>query len=105
MRALKKMCLLFLIISLAIGSFYSLGWGQSDPAKAEWSILDLVFARPLGILAGIAGTGIFIASLPFTIPSHSVNKASKMFIVEPFKFSFVRDLSDNGQKENPRETM
>jgi hypothetical protein len=94
MKGLKKICLLFLIISLIIGGFYSRGWAQSDPIKDEWNILDLVFARPLGIVAGIAGTGIFVFSLPFTIPAHSVDKASKMFIVEPFNFSFARQLPE-----------
>jgi hypothetical protein len=94
MKGLRKICLLFLTISLVIGSFYSWGWAQSNSAKDEWNILDLVFARPLGIVAGIAGTGIFVVSLPFTIPTNSVDKASKMLIVEPFKFSFAREFPD-----------
>jgi hypothetical protein len=94
MKRLKKVCLLFLAISLVTGVFHSWGWAQSDPLKDEWNIFDLVFARPLGIVAGIAGTGIFIFSLPFTIPTNSVDKASKMLIVEPFKFSFVREFPD-----------
>jgi hypothetical protein len=57
-------------------------------------MLDILFARPLGVAAGIIGTGVFIVSLPFTIPTGSVNGAAEMLIVEPFKFSFSRKYND-----------
>ena len=94
MKGLKKICLLCLTISFFIGSFYSWGWAQSDSTKDECNLLDLFFVRPFGIAAGIVGTAFFITSLPFTIPTNSVEKAAKMFIVEPFKFSFVREFPD-----------
>jgi hypothetical protein len=57
-------------------------------------MMDILFARPLGIAAGIIGTGIFVVSLPFTVPTGSVNDAAEMLIVEPFKFSFTRKYND-----------
>lgn len=96
MKEFKKALLLVLTISLVIGSLYSHGWTQvqGDPLKDEWNIIDLLIARPLGIAAGVVGTGIFILSLPFTIPTNSVDDAAKMFIVEPFSFSFTREFPD-----------
>jgi hypothetical protein len=94
MKGFKKICLLCVTISFVIGSFYSWGWAQSDSTKDELNILDLFFARPFGIVAGIVGTSFFIVTLPFTIPTNSVEKAANIFIAEPFKFSFVREFPD-----------
>ena len=100
MKELKNPFFFFLIISLVIGSFYSGGlagekWNQDDPLTDEWNMVDLLIARPIGIVAGIVGTGIFILSLPFTIPTNSVEKAANLFIERPFKFSFVREFPDD----------
>jgi len=99
MKGLKKIFLLLLTISLVMGSLYSTGWAgdkwaKEDPVGQGWSAIDLIFARPLGIAAGIVGTAIFIVSLPFTIPSGGVDEAADMFIVKPFQFSFTRDFPD-----------
>lgn len=94
MKKFKKTLLLFLAISLTIGSFCSVGWAQEDPIKDEWNIIDLLIARPIGIAVGIVGTGFFVASLPFTIPTGAVNDAAEMFVAKPFKFSFRREFPD-----------
>ena len=99
MKGLKRAGLIFVAISLVLGNFYTLGWAEGngtndDPITHEWNMLDLIVARPLGIAAGIIGTGVFILSLPFTIPTGSSEDAAQMFIVKPFKFSFVREFPD-----------
>jgi len=110
MRGLKKIFLLLLTLSLVMGSLYSTGWAgdkwaKEDPVGQGWSAIDLIFARPLGVAAAIGGTGVFIASLPFTLtvdiishiagsPVGAMNSAAKMLILEPLKFSFVREFPD-----------
>jgi hypothetical protein len=94
LRKLRKGCFLFLIISLVVGGVSSGGWAQADPIADEWNMWDVLVARPIGVAAGIIGTGVFIVSLPFTVPTKSVDTAAQMFIVEPFKFSFVRPFPD-----------
>ncbi len=96
----KKMALLVLIVSLLVGGFYSSGWAwedwdKNDPATDEWNALDLVIARPAGILAGIAGTGLFIITLPFTLPSGGVERAAERLIVSPFEYSLGRKYPDD----------
>ena len=97
MRRLKRVFHFIMVVSLVIMSFHSLGWAQSTEkvARDELNLLDLLVARPIGIIAGIAGTGIFLATLPFTVPTQSVDKAAKMLIVEPFNFSFDREVPDD----------
>ena len=70
-------------------------WNKDDPVTDEWNMMDLLLARPAGVLAGIAGTGLFIITLPFTIPSGGVNAAADRLIVSPFEFSFVREYPDD----------
>lgn len=100
MKGLRTALLLFLIVSLVIGGLYSTGWAvdyswnENDPETDGWNTLDLLVARPIGIAAGIVGSAFFILSLPFTIPTGSVGDAAKMFVVKPFKFSFVREFPD-----------
>ncbi|MGD0916216.1 MAG: hypothetical protein ABSB22_07145 [Thermodesulfobacteriota bacterium] len=106
MKGLRKGLLLLLAVSMIIGSLFSGAWALDEKAKdnpvtAEWNILDTLFARPLGIAAGIIGTGIFVAALPFTLPTGSVNNAAQMLIVEPFKFSFTRKFNDENQTVHP----
>ncbi len=103
MRKVKKCALLLLTLSLVIGSLYSGSWAQQDewakhdPIVDEWNLLDTFIVRPLSVLAGIAGTGFFIASLPFTVPTRSVDGAAERLIVEPFKFSFTRKPIERDQ--------
>ncbi|MGZ3493573.1 MAG: multidrug transporter [Thermodesulfobacteriota bacterium] len=97
---MKRMVLLLLTLSLVATSLCSTGWagdnslGRNDPIAHEWYMLDVLFARPIGIIAGIAGTAVFVVSLPFTIPTGGVRDAADIFIVKPFQFSFVRQFPD-----------
>jgi hypothetical protein len=100
MKGLKKVWLIFVTLSLVLVNLYTVGWAEQewvkdDPIKDEWNMMDLLVARPLGVGAGILGTGIFILALPFTIPTGSVDDAAQTFVVKPFKFSFVRKFPDD----------
>ncbi len=99
MKRLKRAFLISVVISLVIVNLYTAGWteekwNKDDPTTDELNIIDLLIARPIGIAAGIIGTGVFILSLPFTIPTGSVDDAAQMFVVKPFNFSFVRKFPD-----------
>jgi hypothetical protein len=95
---MKKIFLLLLTVSLLVGGPYSTGWAgdnlKQDPVSQGWSLLDLLVARPLSVLAGIGGSAVFVAALPFTIPSGTTRDAANMFIVQPFQFSFNREVPD-----------
>ncbi len=95
-KKLIKRAIGILAILLMMG-FHSLGWPQDNVTNAEYNVFDLIIARPVSVAVGIMGTGIFILSLPFTIPTRSMDQAAKTFIVEPFKFSFVREFPDDNR--------
>ena len=75
--------------------------GGSD-VSAETILVDGFILRPVGVLATIVGSVAFVVTLPFSIPTGSVNKAAQKLVVDPAKYTFVRPM---GQIESPRPPM
>ena len=75
--------------------------GGSD-VSAETILVDGVILRPIGVLATIVGSVAFVVTLPFSIPTRSVDKAAQKLVVDPAKYTFVRPM---GQIESPRPPM
>lgn len=95
MKGLKRSIFLLLLISFFIAVLSSNGWAEEmKVSNDELNILDLFVARPLGIVAAAGGTCLFVASLIFTLPTGSVGDSFNLFVVEPWRFSFVRDFPD-----------
>jgi len=98
MKGLRKSIHVLLLVSFFIGCLSSYGWAQNQEqmqiSNDELNILDLFIARPLGIVAAAGGTVLFVASLPFTLPTRSVGDSFDLFVVKPWKFSFVREFPD-----------
>ena len=57
-------------------------------------ILDLAVLRPVGLVATVVGTVIFIPSLLIALPTRSVGKTFNALVVSPAKYTFVRELGD-----------
>lgn len=55
---------------------------------------DAVIVRPASFVATVAGTGLFIVSLPFSLLGHNTDKAGKRLVAEPAKYTFARPLGD-----------
>lgn len=110
MKLFQKTILIALVVAFVVGSAYSNGWAwdkwdKKDPSTDQWNAADLVIARPLGVAGAILGAGMFSVSLPYTVtvdifsrlggsPSTAVKDSAKMFMLDPLKFSFVREFPD-----------
>ncbi len=101
MKAFQKTVPLVLVITLLIGGLQA--WageegcayqGNVNPEDDLYNFFDLVLARPAAVLAGVAGAGVVILSLPFTIPTQNVDKATALFVKRPFRYAFKRDFPD-----------
>jgi hypothetical protein len=75
---------------------------RSEDVSAEAIIVDGLLLRPGGVIATLFGTLVFVVTLPFSIPTKSVDKAAQKLIVDPAKYTFVRPL---GQIESTRPTQ
>jgi hypothetical protein len=80
---------------------------MTSPALAEEQLpadrrggdmaIDLVLARPIGLLSIIGGSVLFVVSLPFTIPSGSMDAAAVELVKKPIDYTFKRPLGQIGQ--------
>lgn len=68
--------------------------GDYREPSAESIVFDVLLVRPLGVAATAVGTVIFVAGLPFTVPTMSVGTAAKKLVAEPFVFTFGRPVGD-----------
>ncbi|MBI5233839.1 MAG: hypothetical protein HY880_05745 [Deltaproteobacteria bacterium] len=64
---------------------------MDEPSGTEMAF-DIVFLRSFGLVSMVVGTGLFIVSLPFTVPTSTVGLAGRKFISEPAEYTFVRPV-------------
>jgi hypothetical protein len=62
------------------------------PPTAEQMILDGLIYRPISLGATLIGTGIFIATLPFSLIGGNADEAGERLILEPASNTFERCL-------------
>lgn len=62
---------------------------QVDPAVMA---ADLILVRPLGFVATLAGSAIFIVSIPFSAIGGNTEEAWETLVVSPATYTFKRPL-------------
>lgn len=66
-----------------------------DPQiDSAYMVGDALIARPLGIVATVAGFGLFIVASPFALISGSAGDAWDNMVAYPARFTFTRPLGD-----------
>lgn len=65
-----------------------------DRADFEAVVADVVIARPLWLVATAAGTALFLATLPVSAMSRSVNKTARTLVAKPAQATFTRPPGD-----------
>jgi hypothetical protein len=60
--------------------------------------VDALIGRPVGLATTLLGVGLFIATLPFSVPSRSVDTAARGLVVDPGGWTFCRPMG----KSDPR---
>ena len=68
------------------------GPGDSDEPTAAEMVGDALVARPLYAVATVAGTAIFIATLPFTALGGNVDQSASKLIAGPVRGLMTRCL-------------
>ena len=99
MHNIGKRSMIFLLIAAMI--FISLGTSAlaqsqdlDNKITAEAMAADLLVVRPLGIVASVVGTAVFIVSLPFSALGGNTKIACQKLVKDPAKFTFKRPLGD-----------
>ena len=96
---MKKLISFFILLSAMCCSAvaHSQSVEENDPG---FVLLDVLFYRPLGLVATVIGTGAFIGLSPLTAfasipePHDAFLKTSKILILAPAAYTFIRPLGD-----------
>ena len=94
----KRSMILLLIAAMIFIPFGTSALAQSktmdNNVSAEAMTADLLVIRPLGIVATVVGSAIFIVSLPFSALGGNTKTACQKLVKDPAKFSFKRPLGE-----------
>jgi hypothetical protein len=104
-KLMKRFAQQVFVVTMAIALLAMTSSGQAEDyvqdyvplavqkeVTAEAMLADVIVVRPFGIAATVLGTAVFVVSLPFTLPTRSVDKAAQKLVVDPAKFTFARPL-------------
>jgi len=91
MKKVIAILLAFMVFS-ASGAAFAVEDVDKKEASGPEMILDILVLRPVGIAATAVGTGFFIISLPFSLPTGSVKLAARKLVADPFVFTFMRPV-------------
>jgi len=74
--------------------------GFKTPLGPNSTVLafDALVAKPMGLATTVVGTGVFVATIPFTAPSGDLGRAGRALVVNPAGWTFLRPLG----KSDPR---
>jgi len=94
MSAWKKLVVIpALTLAVAVPPAFALDQEQigREPTTGEM-YADGLIARPLGLVASVLGAVVFVVTLPFSLPSKSVDSAAKELVAVPAQYTFKRPL-------------
>jgi hypothetical protein len=57
-------------------------------------VFDALVLRPMGLIATVFGTGVFLVSLPFTVISEDTGVVGAKMVGAPLRYTFKRPLGD-----------
>lgn len=79
---------------------------QSGPEEPTMLAMtgDLLIARPVGLVATVAGAAVFLVSLPFTAMGGNMSEAADTLVVGPARTTFVRCLGCETPRPMPADT-
>jgi hypothetical protein len=63
-----------------------------NPPASSVVAVDAILGRPLGLATTIAGTAVFLVTLPMSLPSESTAETSWGLVGRPAGWTFVRPL-------------
>jgi len=93
MRTLIKRSLAVAVMTAVMAAQPVLATEQLPKDRAGGDMfLDAVFARPMGLIAIVAGSVGFVVALPFTIFSGSVGSSADAMVKKPIDYTFKRPL-------------
>jgi hypothetical protein len=101
--SVPKYIMLAIIVSiLTISTFPAISIAETDnfninDTSAEAVVADVLLLRPLGLVATILGAGIYVISLPFSIPLDQEDEVAEKLVGYPAHYTFTREIGNVGK--------
>ena len=93
MKTLRRSLVLALVVALLVTPVAASTEAMSAYDVSDASIAgDFLLGRPLGLLATVLGSVLFVTSLPLSALGGNVSQAAHLLVTEPAKFTFSRPL-------------
>jgi hypothetical protein len=83
-----------LIMSLAIILTSSMAFAAERDATNVMA--DVLFLRPIGVMALVVGAAAFAISLPAAAITHSTDNTYEVLVKDPYEYTFVRPVGEIG---------
>jgi len=95
----KTLMMCFLIVVLLFSPLSALsatleGKQEKKENSAEMMTVDLIAARPIGLVATVGGALVFLVSWPFSALGGNSDDAWQTLVVSPAEYTFKRPLGE-----------
>lgn len=85
---------MILPVSPLMAAEYSTQYQVVDKPSGAAMLIDGIVIRPLGIVATLIGSAVFVVTLPFSFLGDNVGDAAQSLVKEPARMTFVRPLGE-----------
>src|SRR5690349_2062490 len=90
----RKIVMVAWVLALSMAGVTRSYASSSERVDPGAIVVDTIIVRPFCFVAAVLGSAAFVVSLPFSIPSKSVHRASDSLVVRPWQTTFTRPLGD-----------
>ena len=97
MKTTIKAVLFTILLSMASVSFAEYGYYEDDQLDDQEVIVDLLLARPLGLVGSVVGLATQGVGLLFSVPGENYAETGVILVEDPLNYTFNRPL---GRFEN-----
>lgn len=92
MKTLLSTILFALLISMTSVSFAEYGYYDDGETTDSEIIVDLLLARPLGVVGSVTGLALQGVGLLFSVPGGNFGETGEILVEEPLNYTFNRPL-------------
>lgn len=83
-----------IVVLVAMTIMFSSSAAFADRNNAVDVIADTFVLRPLGFATLVGGTVAYVVSLPIAAITKSTDTTSKIFVKDPYEYTFKRPIGD-----------
>ena len=99
MRRMAKQSIIFVLAAALVvipfgTTAFSGTYSSKDDIDAGAMAADCLFVRPIGIVSIVAGSALFVVSLPFSALGGNLKDAAQKLVMDPISFTFKRPLGE-----------